>query len=184
MTRLTLHTRDSAPADSRAFVDKAIANNGYLPNLIGVLANAPLALEMYLTAGAINARASLSLAEREAVQITAARIHGCDFCVAGHSAVALKKAGQPVDTVRALQTGDASGEARLDAVAAFTQAVIAHRGAVGDADYAAFTGAGFNEQQALEVVLGVSLATLCNFANSLAGTPVNPQLTPYLPGAL
>jgi uncharacterized peroxidase-related enzyme len=183
-TRLTLHTQESAPADSRAFVDKAIAANGFLPNLIGVLANAPLALETYLTVGAINARASLTLAEREVVQITAARIHGCDFCVAGHSAVALKKAGQSAETVRALQTGAATGDARLDAVAAFAAAVIARRGAVGDDTFNAFIAAGYDQQQALEVVLGISLATLCNFANSLAGTPVNPQLAPYLPGAV
>ncbi|CDG81443.1 carboxymuconolactone decarboxylase family protein [Janthinobacterium agaricidamnosum] len=184
MARLTLHTLDTAPADSRPFVEKAIANNGYLPNLIGVLANAPVALETYLTVAGINGRASLSLAEREVVQITAARIHGCDFCVAGHSAVALKKAGQPVETVRALQHGTATGDSKLDAVAAFASAVIATRGAVGDSAYQAFIGAGYHEQQALEVVLGISLATLCNFANSLAGTPVNPQLTPYLPGAI
>jgi len=104
--------------------------------------------------------------------------------VAGHSAVALKKAGQSVETVRALQTGAVTGDARLDAVADFAAAVIAHRGNAGDAAFAAFQGAGFDQQQALEVVLGISLATLCNFANSLAGTPVNPQLTPYLPGAL
>lgn len=183
MARLTLHTVDTAPSDSRPYVEKAFANNGFLPNLIGVLANAPVALETYMTVSGINARASLSLAEREVVQITAARIHGCDFCVAGHSAVALKKAGQTADTVRALQTGAVTGDSQLDAVAAFAQAVIAHRGAVGDADYQAFLDAGYNQQQALEVVLGISLATLCNFANSLAGTPVNEQLTPYLPGA-
>src|SRR5471032_1042197 len=91
MSRLTLQTLDTAPADSRPFVEKAIANNGYLPNLIGVLANAPVALETYLTVSGINARTSLSLMEREVVQITAARIHGCDFCIAGHSAISLKK---------------------------------------------------------------------------------------------
>jgi uncharacterized peroxidase-related enzyme len=184
MARLTLHTLDTAPADSRSFVEKAIANNGFLPNLIGVLANAPVALETYLTVAAINGRASLTLAEREVVQITAARIHGCDFCVAGHTAIALKKAGQTVETVRALQQGAATGDARLDAVAAFARAVIATRGAVADDDYRSFLAAGYGEQQALEVVLGISLATLCNFSNSLAGTPVNPQLTPYLPGAI
>jgi uncharacterized peroxidase-related enzyme len=184
MSRLTLHTLDSAPEASRPYVEKAIANNGYLPNLIGVLANAPVALETYLTVSGINARASLTLAEREVVQITAARIHGCDFCVAGHSAIALKKAEQTPDTVRALQTGAATGDARFDAVAAFAAAVIARRGAVDDADLQAFLAAGYNQQQALEVVLGISLATLCNFANSLAGTPVNPQLQPYLPGAV
>lgn len=184
MPRLTLHTLDSAPPDSRPFVEKALANNGFLPNLIGVLANAPLALETYMTVSGINARASLTLAEREVVQISAARIHGCDFCIAGHSAIALKKAGQSADTVRALQQGAATGDARLDAVGAFAAAVIARRGAVDDADYQHFLAAGYNQQQALEVVLGISLATLCNFANSLAGTPVNPQLQAYLPGAL
>src|SRR5450830_421936 len=179
MSRLTLHTLDTAPADSRPFVEKAIANNGFLPNLIGVLANAPLALETYLTVSGINARASLTLMEREVVQITAARIHGCDFCIAGHSAISLKKAGQTPDIVRALQHGQPTGDTKLDAVAA-----IATRGAVSDAEYQAFLAAGYNEQQALEVVLGISLATLCNFSNSLAGTPVNPQLTPYLPGAV
>ena len=184
MSRLILHTLDTAPADSRPYVEKAIANNGFLPNLIGVLANAPQALETYLTVSGINARTSLTLIEREVVQITAARIHGCDFCVAGHSAVALKKAGQPAEVVRALQAGADTGDAKLDAVARFAAAVIAHRGAVGDAELQAFIDAGYNQQQALEVVLGISLATLCNFANSLAGTPVNPQLQAYLPGAV
>ena len=184
MSRLTLHTLDSAPADSRPFVEKAIANNGYLPNLIGVLANAPQALETYLTVSGINSRTSLTLDEREVVQLTAANIHGCDFCTAGHSAIALKKANLAPEVVRALQTNAPTGVAKLDAVQRFATAVIARRGAVDDADLQAFIDAGYNKQQALEVVLGVSLATLCNFANSLAGTPVNPQLQPYLPGAV
>ncbi len=184
MTRLTLHTQATAPEASRPFVDKAIANNGFLPNLIGVLANSPQALQTYMTVSGINAETSLTLAEREVVQITAARIHGCDFCIAGHTAVALKKAQLPVDTVRALQQGQDTGDAKLDAVRVFAEAVIATRGGVGDAAYGAFTAAGYNEQQALEVVLGISLATLCNFANTLAGTAINPQLQPFASGAI
>jgi len=184
MTRLTLHTADSAPAASRPLVERAIKNNGYLPNLIGVLANAPVALETYVTVSEINSRASLSLAEREVVQITAARVHGCDFCIAGHSAIALKKAGLDAAAVVALQQGQPTGVPRLDAVLAFANAVIAARGAVHDEVLAAFRAAGFTEAQALEVVLGVSLATLCNFANVLAQSPVNPQLEPFRPGVL
>src|SRR5450830_1599909 len=134
MSRLPLHTLESAPAASRPFVERAIAGNGFLPNLIGVLANAPVALETYLTVSGINARSSLTLAEREVVQITAARIHGCDFCIAGHSAISLKKAGQTPDIVRALQHGQPTGDAKLDTVATFATAVIATRGAVSDAE--------------------------------------------------
>lgn len=184
MTRLTLQTAETAPADSRPFVETAQRNNGFLPNLIAALSNAPVALETYLTVGGINARASLSLAEREAVQLTAARQHGCDFCIAGHSAIALKKAGFTKEAVVALHEGRAIGDARLDAVAAFTAAVIARRGNVDDAEWQAFLAAGYGQQQALEVILGVSLATLCNFANSLAGSPINPELQPYAAGKL
>ena len=184
MSRLTLHTADTAPEASRPFVEKAVANNGFLPNLIGVLANSPQALQTYMTVSGINAETSLTLAEREVVQITAARIHGCDFCVAGHTAVALKKAQLPLESVRALQQGGATGDVKLDAVRVFSEAVIAQRGAVGDAAYQAFLDAGYNERQALEVVLGISLATLCNFANTLAGSAINPQLQPYASGAI
>jgi AhpD family alkylhydroperoxidase len=184
MTRLSLHTAQSAPEASRALVEQAVKNNGFLPNLIGVLANSPLALETYVTVGGINARASLTLAEREVVQITAARLHGCDFCVAGHSAVAVRKAGLNTAAVVALQQGQLTGDARLDAVLAFTSAVIAQRGNVTDTELVAFLNNGYTQQQALEVVLGVSLATLCNFANSLAQSPVNPQLEAFRAGVL
>lgn len=182
MTRLTLHTAQSAPEGSRAFVEKAAAANGFLPNLIGILANAPEALETYLSVGQINARGALDLPAREVVQITAARIHGCDFCLAGHGKVALRQARLPQAQVVALQAGSATGDARLDAVRQFTEAVIAHRGAVDDAALAAFRAAGFDDRQALDVVLGVSLATLCNFANNLGRSPVNPELQAFLPG--
>lgn len=184
MTRLTLHTVETSPAASRPFVEKALANNGFLPNLIGILANSPQALETYLTVAGITAKGSLNLAEREVVQITAARIHGCEFCVAGHTATALKKARLETEAVIALQQGKDTGIERLDAVRRFAEAVIASRGAVADADLAAFRAAGFDEAQTLEVVLGVSLATLCNFANVLADSPVNPQLEQYRPGVL
>jgi uncharacterized peroxidase-related enzyme len=184
MPHLPLHTPDTAPEASRALVERVIANNGFLPNLVAALANAPVALETYLTVGEINSRASLTLVEREVVQITAASIHGCEFCVSGHSALAVKKAGLPPATVVALQQRARTGDSRLDALADFTRAVIVSRGAVADGELAAFVAAGFTPAQALEVVLGISLATLCNFANNLAQNPINPELHAFRPGAL
>lgn len=179
MSRLALRTIENAPEAAQEALTKAEANNGFLPNLLRILANAPVALETYLTVGGINARASLSLAEREVVQITAAAIHGCGFCVAGHTAIAYKKAGLTEPTVEALRGLAVVPDARLNAVAEFTKAVIATRGRVEDAALQAFRDAGFDDGAALEVVLGVSLATLCNFANNLGEPPLNPQLEAY-----
>jgi uncharacterized peroxidase-related enzyme len=179
MSRLPLRTIEDAPDEAKERLAAAEKNNGFLPNLLRVLANAPVALETYLTVGGINARASLTLPEREAVQVTAAATHGCGFCVAGHTAISYKKAGLGEDVVNALRTKSTVPDARLEAVARFTEEVIASRGAVSDDALATFKSAGYNDQQALEVVLGVSLATLCNFANNLGQPPLNEQLEPY-----
>lgn len=179
MSRLPLRTIENAPEEARAALATSEKNNGYLPNLLRVLANAPVALETYLTVSGINARSSLSLAEREAVQITAAAIHGCGFCVAGHSAIADKRAKLDNGVINALRAVSEVGDARLEAVARFTEAVIATRGDVADHSLAAFKKAGFDDRAALEVVLGVSLATLCNFANNLGQAPLNPQMEAY-----
>ena len=179
MSRLPLRSIEDAPEAAKPFLAKAEQANGYLPNLLRVLANAPVALETYLTVSGINGRASLDLAAREAVQITAAAIHGCGFCVAGHTAIATKKAGVPPDAVNALREKQEGPDARLNAVARFTEAVIAGRGRVSDAELSSFKAAGFDDAAALEVVLGVSLATLCNFANNLGEPPLNPQMEAY-----
>lgn len=179
MSRLPLRTIDDAPDAAKPGLQTALANNGFLPNLVRLLANAPAALEAYQTVSGINARAGLGLAEREAVQITAAATHGCGFCVAGHTAIATKKAGLAKETVEALRANAAGPDDRLNAIADFTRAVIRSRGAVDDAELQTFQAAGFSDADALEVVLGVSLATLCNFANNLGQPALNPELEIY-----
>ncbi|WP_018404691.1 carboxymuconolactone decarboxylase family protein [Marinobacter gelidimuriae] len=118
------------------------------------------------------------------VQITTASIHGCDFCVAGHSAIAMKKAGFNQQQTVALQQRQPIGDERLDALATFTKAVIVNRGAVTNGELESIRKAGFSDEQVLGVVLGISLATLCNFANNIAQNPINPQLQPYQAGVL
>lgn len=179
MSRLPIHTVQSAPEAARERVQAALDTNGFLPNLIGVLANAPVALETYQVVGAINARSSLSPVEREVVQITAATLNDCGFCVAGHTKLSIAKLRMPQELVEALRRVEALDDPKLNALARFTEAVIRNKGQVSDQELAEFRQAGYDGQQALEVVLGVSLATLCNYANSLAQTPINPELQPY-----
>lgn len=179
MSRLPIQTLDSAPEAAKPFLQNALKGSGFIPNLLGVLANAPAALETYVTVSGLNGKADLGLPEREVVQLIAATTHGCDFCVAGHTAVAFNKAKLPEEVIAALREQRELPDARLEALAAFARESIATRGAVSDAGLAAFRAAGFTDGNALEVLLGISLATLCNFANVLAQTPLNPELGKY-----
>jgi len=179
MSRLTIQSIDTAHADAQDRLRAAQQANGFLPNLLGVLANAPTALETYQVVGAINGRNSLTPTEREVVQITAATYNGCGFCVAGHTKIAYKKLQLPEPLVEALRNIQGLADAKLDALARFTLSVLENKGQVPDEAIEAFKTAGYSEANALDVVLGVSLATLCNYANNLARTPINPELQAY-----
>lgn len=112
---------------------KIMAVIGYIPNLIGLLANSPVALETYQTVSGINHRSSLNPTEREVVQITAAVANGCGFCVAGHTAISIKQVKMPDVILQALRQGTPiETDAKLDALARFTLAVIHEKGKVGN----------------------------------------------------
>ena len=179
MPRLPLRALDDAPDASKSGLELSQKANGFLPNLVRLLANAPVALEAYQTLSGINARSGLRLAEREAIQITAAATHGCGFCVAGHTIVAYKRAHLSETVVNALRNNVHVPDERLNSIAEFTRAVIRSRGNVNDDELKAFQEAGFTDANALEVVLGVSLATLCNFANNLGRSDLNSEYVPY-----
>ena len=65
MPDITIHTIETAPEEVKDVLQTVKdANGGYIPNLIGLLANAPTALETYRTVGEINRRNSLTPTER------------------------------------------------------------------------------------------------------------------------
>jgi len=179
MSQFQIHSIDSAPEASQEALKAVQLANGFIPNLIGVLANAPTALETYRTVGAINGRNSLTATEREVVQITAAVVNGCDFCVAGHSKIALKVLKLEEQLVQQIRATTRIDDEKLDALARFTLAVIIQKAKLTDAQLQAFFAAGYNQQNAIDVILGVSLATLCNYVNNIAKTPINPELQAF-----
>lgn len=156
--------------------------NGFIPNLIGTLANSPQALEMYQEVSKMNARNSLTPEEIEVVQITAAVHNGCDFCVAGHTKIGTKLLKMPENILNALRTRTTiEDNAKYQALAEFTVQLIDNRGKVSDGELQAIKDAGYSEQNILDVVMGVALATLCNYANNVAQNDINPELQAFAP---
>lgn len=176
MSQFTLHTPETAPASARPLLEGAKAKLGFVPNLYAHLAEAPAALEAYFQLSAQFDKTSLNPIERQVVLLAASVENGCEFCVAAHSIAARKMAKAPDAVVDALRARQALPDARLQALASFTRAVINERGWVAEAPLAAFLAAGYSRQQSLEVVLGVAMKTLSNYANHLTGTETNPEL--------
>ncbi len=173
MTTFTVHTAQSAPEASRPLLEQAEKSLGFVPNLYGIFAESPAMLEAYATLGGIFDRStSFTPTERQVVLLSAIFENECDYCMAAHSTIAGMQR-VPEDVVQALRNGEPIPDARLEALSDFARKVVQERGWVADADVQTFLDAGFTRAQLLEVILGIGMKVLSNYANHIAGTPVD-----------
>lgn len=163
---------ESAPDGSRSALEAAERKFGFLPNLLRVLAEAPSALEAYLSVSSAFEKTSLTPAEQRVVLLTTSIENRCRYCVAAHTLVA-KMVGAPEQVIRSLRQGEEIADPKLRALWRFTRRVVATNGWVTDEDLKQFVGAGYTRAQLLEVLVGVTQKTLSNYTNHIAHTPVD-----------
>lgn len=174
MASFSLHTPETAPESSRSDLHRLERTFGFLPNLYAKLAESPETLKAYLTLSEAFSKTSLSPIEQQVVLLTTSVENGCQFCVAAHSLMAAV-AGIAREDIDALRAQEPLTDGRLGALAEFVRGMVRQRGWIEPAEVDRLLGAGFERRNALEVVLGVSLKTLSNYANHLVETPLNEQ---------
>lgn len=173
MSQFNIHSIQSAPAGAQALLQGSLKKYGFIPNLHGGLAEAPVALEAYIELTALFDRSSLSPTERQVVLLAVSAENHCTYCVAAHSTIAkhmVKADPAVVDAIRNLQP---LPDPKLDALANFTRNVVKNRGVVRGQAFDKFISAGYSRAQVLEVVLGVTFKTLSNYSNHLIDTPLD-----------
>lgn len=180
LMEMTPETLEGSTGDAHALLAGAKAKLGFVPNMYGYMAKLPPVLAGYLsTYDAFRTQAGFTPAEQETVFLTVSRVNGCTYCTAAHSMLADKKSGVPADSLAALRAGTALPDAKLQALAAFTEAMVVSRGNPGKAAVDAFRAAGYEEKHVLGVVLAIACKTFSNYVNHLAGTPVDAVFAAY-----
>lgn len=172
MSLFNVHTLEDAPAASRELLGKAKGKFGFVPNMLGVMAESPAALNGYLTLSGILEQSSFTPAERQILLLTTARENGCEYCVAAHS-LGAQKAGAPKEVIEAIRQDKPIKDTRLATLHNFCRTMVEKRGYVSEADMKAVLAAGFTKAQILEVVLAISVKTLSNYVNHIAHTPLD-----------
>lgn len=164
-------TAESAPPAARAILAASARQFGFLPSPVARAAHAPVALKHLLAGFAAFDATSLALLEREVVAMTVAFEVECHYCMAMHSAML---AGDPdgAALLPALREGRPL-PARLEALRAYVRAVVRHRGSVPAREAAALGAAGFDDAQALEIVLGVGVYLLSTMLNKVTSAPLD-----------
>jgi alkylhydroperoxidase family enzyme len=170
MHQYRIHTIESAPEKSKPALQGLKQAVGLIPNLAATMAESPTLVNGFVGAFGNFHGGSFSGPQKQVLLLTNAVANTSAWAVAFHSTLALKE-GVDADDVGAIRERRLPKDAELAALSGFTRALIDKRGHVDERDISTFTDAGFEPDQVLEVIAGLAVSVLANYAGNIT-TPV------------
>ena len=177
MSQFQVHTKQTAPAASAELLGNAEKAYGFIPNLLGSMAESPATLKAYMALGQIFNETSFTSTERHVLTLAASRFNECRYCMGAHSAAAgMQKV--PADVINAIRNDQPIADSRLEALRKYVTAAVEQRGWLSDEDNNAFLAAGYTGEQMLEVVLAIAYKTMSNYVNHIVDAPLDEAFAP------
>ncbi|WP_286232695.1 carboxymuconolactone decarboxylase family protein [Thalassotalea sediminis] len=178
MSEFIKHTIESAPKQSKAFLENSKKEMGAIPVLYAVMAESPEILQAYKQLHQQFTSTSFNNEELTVVWQTINVEHNCQYCVPAHTAIA-NMMGVASEISEALRSRKTLPNEKLQALHEFTLSVVRQRGFVTEDQLSTFYAAGYGQKQVLEVILGVSQKVISNYVNHIAKTEVDPLFEDY-----
>lgn len=179
MQTFKIHTLETAPEKSKPPLQALNQAFGLIPNLAATMAESPVLVGGYVTLFGMFASGSFSGAEREVLLLTNAVTNKSAWPVAFHSGGALKE-GVSKGDVYSIREGRLPDDARYAALSKLTKTLIETRGHLEAKALASFIDAGFSPAQAFEVLAGIAISTMANYASNIAKPPLDDVFKPQM----
>ncbi len=175
----TLHTIETAPQGSKDQLRDSEKAFGWIPNLHGVLAEAPAALQAYRDLHTVFQNTSFNNTELTVVWQTINFENQCSYCLPAHFMIAkMMKVDDGV--IDALKNNTVLPDEKLEILKRITRALLLDRGHLGEELVNQFKAVGYGNQQLLEILVGLAQKTISNYANHLADTPLDNQFKNFV----
>lgn len=170
--RFKVHNRETAPEASQPILEESEKSLGFIPNLYGVFAESPTALQAYTALSEALKQSALSPIEQQVVALAVSTENECSYCVAAHSVIATM-VKMPETTLNELRAQDKLSDTKRDALRNLALEVVRQRGWVAKPDTDAFFAAGYTRRHFLDVITIVAMKTMSNYVNHIAETPLD-----------
>jgi uncharacterized peroxidase-related enzyme len=171
MNRIPQIDPANATGKARQLLGAVQSKLGIVPNLTRVLANAPAALEGYLSFSGALAGGTLSAKVREQIALAVAQGNHCDYCLSAHTFIGGKvglSAKEIADARQAVGRAD-----KDDAILKLALSIVVQRGEVSDAALDGARAAGLTDAEIVETTANVALNVFTNYLNHVAQTVVD-----------
>jgi alkylhydroperoxidase family enzyme len=150
--------------------------NDRVPNMLRLLANSPPILDLYMRFNAVFQEAKMSPKLRSAIAAYMAQRDGCDYHLSVTYAYARQQPnGATADELTAARRGE-SADPKIAVALRFVAQVVDARGAVPASAVDALHQAGYGDEEIVEIVAMIALATFRDYFNLVAQTDIDVPL--------
>ncbi|WP_242203456.1 carboxymuconolactone decarboxylase family protein [Aestuariivivens insulae] len=177
MNTFKVPTREEVSENNQAIFDKLNKALGFVPNIYATYAHSDTALENYLNFS--NAKTSLSVKEKEVINLAVSEVNQCVYCLSAHTAIA-KMNGFTDEQILELRAGEASFNNKLDALARLAKNITENRGRTDEAVLENFFNAGYTKGNLVDAIAMVGDKTISNYLHRTTQVPVDfPEVRPF-----
>ena len=181
MANIAVPTRDQVSENNQAIFDNLQKSLGFVPNLYATLAYNDTALGDYLTFQ--NRKSTLKAKEREVINLVVSQVNDCRYCQSAHTVLG-KMNGFTDDQILEIRGGEASFDAKLDALAQFVRSITINRGKPSAATVDALFDAGYTKANLIDILVVIGDKFVSNFLHGVAQFEIDFPVAPELEEAL
>jgi len=178
MTNFNIYNELDAPEASKATLEKLKKGYGFVPNLLGALAESNPALTSYLDLGKKLSESSFTPQEQQLLFLTISYENECSYCMAAHTAGA-KRAKLPDEEINSLRLGESLEDSKLNTLANFARLMFQKRGWVDEKDIDDFLNAGYTKANIFDVIIALAMKTLSNYTNHIVDTTLDESISKF-----
>ncbi|MFO8001748.1 MAG: carboxymuconolactone decarboxylase family protein [Marinilabilia sp.] len=179
MEPFKVHTPASAPAGSGEILGAMHKQNGFVPNLYGIMAASPQVVKAYDELNSLFMETSFTTVEKNVVLLAVSSVNECHYCMSIHSMVA-EMFKVPADVIESLRNNKPiESDPKLEALRKFAITMTETRGWPSPDEVDDFLSAGYTKEQILELIVGIAQKTISNYVNHIAQTPLDEPVKPY-----
>jgi uncharacterized peroxidase-related enzyme len=170
MAQFKVPTRSEVSENNQAIFDNLQKGLGFVPNLYATFALNETALGDYLTLQ--NRKSTLKAKEREIINLVVSQVNECLYCLSAHTALG-KMNGFTDDQILEIRSGEASFDAKFDALARFVQDTTINRGKPSAASVDNLLAAGYTQANVVDILMVIGDKIISNFLHGITQIPID-----------
>lgn len=171
MKTITVPARDQVSPESQSLFDILQKRTGKVPNLYATMGYSSHALKAFMNLEEALTGGAFTPKEKEAVALVVSEVNGCEYCLAGHTILAIKRGFTKEETLE-IRKGEVS-DPRLNTIIQLAKAITETKGYPDEKYLTGFYDAGFNEGALMELVGLVVVRIFTNYVFALTHVPID-----------